>query len=199
MKKITTSTILAFLLTTTIEAGSWYIGLEQSLMNNVDNTTEVGTYSYSNDKSFNVTSVKIGKVTEEKGNHYEFVYNIGEKSANRTGGLEGSSLTSLGFNWNLTAPTLSSMDEILPYFRLGLSYIISDDNYNIYGTSDSSKYSAFGIVLGVGTYYALNDNVNLSAGFDFGYRKWDTLTNGWREIESIDKIKKLYIGAEYLF
>jgi opacity protein-like surface antigen len=202
MKKITSSAILALVLTTAFtEAGSLYIGLEQSLMNNIDNTTEIGNYSYSNDESSNITSIKIGKTSDnsDKGNHYEFVYNMGEKSANPTGGLKGSSLTSLSFNWNITTPTLTQIDEILPYFRLGINYSISDDKYYVRGTKDKENYSAFGFILGIGSYYYLNDNVNLFAGFDYGYRKWNKLSNSWYEIESTDKIKKLYIGAEYLF
>jgi len=202
MKKITSSAILALVwATTTIEADSWYVGLEQSLMNSIDNTTELGSYSSSNDESSNITSLKIGEISGNgnKGNHYEFVYNLGEKSANPVGGLKGSSLTSLGLNCNFTIPTISSIDKVLPYFRFGLSYIMSDDKYHVYGTSDSKDYSAYGITLGLGTYYSLNDNVSLLVGFDYGYRMWDTLTNGWQDIESTDKIKKLYIGAEYLF
>jgi len=203
MKKITSSAILALVLvTTTIEAGSWYVGLEQSLMNNVDNTTESGRYSYSNDETSNITSFKIGKTSgsRSQGNHYEFVYNKGEKSANPTGGLTGSSLTSFGFNWNITAPKLSPKEEVLPYFRFGLNYAISDDKYRIYGTSNrKEKYSAFGIVLGLGSYYYITDKFSVSAGFDYGYRKWDTLTNGWYDIESTDKIKKLYVGLGYEF
>jgi len=54
---------------------------------------------------------------------------MGEKSANPTGGLKGSSLTSLSFNWNITAPTLTQIDEIIPYFRFGINYSISDNKY----------------------------------------------------------------------
>jgi len=65
MKKITSSAILALVLTTaSTEAGSLYIGLEQSLMNSIDNTTEIGNYSYSNDESSNITSIKIGKTSD---------------------------------------------------------------------------------------------------------------------------------------
>ncbi len=142
MKKITSSAILALVLaTTSIEAGSWYVGIEQSLMNDVDNTTEIGNRSYHNDKSLNITSFKIGNILDgDKGNHYEFAYNTGEKSANPIGGLYGSSLTSLSFNWNITTPTLSSMDELLPYFRLGVNYAISDDEYYVYPSSNKTKH-----------------------------------------------------------
>jgi len=202
MKKITNSAILALVLaTTSIEAGSWYVGIEQSLMNNVDNTTEIGNYSFSNDKSLNITSFKIGSIADgDKGNHYEFLYNTGEKSANPIGGLSGSSLTSLSFNWNITTPTLlSNIDKVLPYFRLGANYAISDDQYYVYGTNDKEDYSALGLTLGVGGYYQLNDKINLSLGFDYGYRIWRTLTNGRYDMDSTDKIKKLYVGVDYLF
>jgi len=61
MKTITNTTILALILTTYTQASSWYIGVEQSLMNNIDNTTKIDGHSYHNDKSSNITSFKIRK------------------------------------------------------------------------------------------------------------------------------------------
>ncbi len=69
----------------------------------------------------------------------------------------------------------------------------------IQGTNDKEDYSAFGLTLGIGSYYHLNNHVNLSLGFDYGYRVWRTLTTGWYDMDSTDKIKKLYVGVDYLF
>jgi len=145
--------------------------------------------------------LKLGKVSgdDKKGNHYEFVYNMGEKSANITGGLYGSALTSFSFNWNITTPDLSQMDELVPYFRLGINYAISQDKYRARGTSSEENYSALGLILGVGSYYYIDKNINCYVGFDYGYRQWDKLSNDWYDIESNDKIKKLYIGLGYEF
>jgi len=201
MKTITNIAILALIMTTSIQADSWYVGLEQSLMNNIDNTIEVNGYdNYHNDKSSTITSFKIGKILgdDKTGNHFEFVYNMGEKSANNIVGNE--TLLSFNFNWDITIPSLIQHDEFLPYVRLGLNYTMSDKKYNVMGTSDNKNYSAYGVILGIGSYYSLNDQFNIFAGFDYQYKWWDTLTSYYYgDIDSTDKIKKLYIGAEYLF
>ncbi len=202
MKRVTNRVIiLGMMLTTSIHADSWYIGLEQSLINNIDNTIEVDGYDYHNDKSSNITSFKIGKILgddSKTANHFEFVYNMGEKSANNI--VDNETLLSLSFNWNITVPSLIPDDDFTPYIRLGLNYSMSDNQYNISGTSDSGNYSAYGLILGLGSYFSLNEKVNLLAGFDYQYRWWDTLSSYYYgDIDSTDTIKKLYVGAEYLF
>jgi len=208
MKKITSSAILALVLvTTSTEATSWYVGVEQSLSYKVKNTAEVGSYSKSNSESPTITSIKVGAITggdKKAGNRYEFLYNFGDKSANPVGGLQGEDVMSLNFNYHFTLPMISPKEEILPYLRLGGSYIMSSDKYRDISTGEKANYSAVGALVGVGTYYKVTDNINVSAGFDYGYRLWEDLTyynyyRGSQTIESEDKFSKLYIGVDYLF
>ena len=202
MKKVTNSTILVLTIVTTyIQADGLYIGLEQSLLNSVSNETEICNSSYSNSKSSNPTSFKIGSIMgkSDKDNHVEILYSKGEKSANPTGGLEGESLTSFSFFFNITTPSWSPKEEIIPYIRFGSSYTMSNDKYRVQGTDKKEKYSATGLILGIGDYYQVAENINLSVGFDYQYRIWDKLSNNICSIESTDKVKKLYVGVDYLF
>jgi hypothetical protein len=43
------------------------------------------------------------------------------------------------------------------------------------------------------------DKINISLGFDYGYRLWDDLAYGYTEVESEDKVTKFYVGIDYLF
>jgi len=207
MKKITNSAILALLLlTTSIEATSVYMGVEQSLNYKVKNTTEVGSYSESNTESPTITSIKIGGVKggdKKRGDRYEVLYNFGDKSANPVGGLQGEDVTSLNINYHFTLPRISPTSEILPYLRFGGSYIMSSDKYRDISTGEKMNYSAVGTLLGIGTYFRVTDNINVSAGFDYGYRLWEDLTysNYYQSvtIESEDRFSKLYVGFDYLF
>ena len=207
MKKITSSAILALVLvTTSTEATSLYIGVEQSLNYKVKNTAEVGSYSESNSESPTITSIKIGGINggdKKTGDRYEFLYNFGDKSANPVGGLKGEDVTSLNINYHFTLPSISPMSEILPYLRLGGSYIMSSDKYQDSSLGEKRNYSAVGALLGIGTYYRITDNINVSAGFDYGYRLWEDLTyyNYYESItiESDDRFSKLYVGFDYLF
>jgi len=209
MKKITQSAILALLLTTSYIKAEipLYIGFEQSLSYNVKNKTTVDSYySEANTKSPSITSVKIGGILGDNkmGDRVEFLYNFGDKSVNPIGGLNGKDIVSFNLNYNFTLPSISPTDELLPYIRLGGSYLISNDKYQDYSTGEEYNYKAVGVLLGIGTYYKITDNIDVSAGFDYGYRLWDDLTYhnnyyGNATIKSEDKFSKLYVGANYQF
>jgi len=201
MKKILGSTIITMLLSTPFIEASVYIGLEQALSYKVKNTSEVDSYSESNSESPTISSLKIGGIsgTEKTGNRYEFLYNFGDKSANPVGGLKGEDVISFNLHANITVPSISPVESILPYLRLGISYVISSDKYHVNGTSDEENYSAVGFLIGLGTYYQVTNNINISVGVDSGYRLWRDLNYGTTTIESEDKVSKLYVGVDYLF
>ena len=201
MKKILGSAIIMMALTTPFIEASMYIGVEQALSYKVKNTAEIGNYSESNSESPAISSIKIGGISggKDKGNRYEFLYNFGDQSANPVGGLKGEDVISFNLHANITVPSISPIETILPYVRLGASYVISSDKYRVNGTTDKENYSAGGLLIGLGTYYQVTNNINLSAGFDYGYRLWQDLNYGYKTIESKDKISKLYMGVDYIF
>lgn len=202
MKKILGSTLVAIALTTPFIEANMYVGIEQALSYKVKNTATVGNFSISNSESPTISSIKIGAISdnEKKGNRYEFLYNFGDKSANPVGGLAGEDIISFNLHYNVTLPSISPKEELLPYVRVGASYVISSDKYHIQGTYNEEKnYSAAGLLIGLGTYYEVANNINLSAGFDYGYRMWQDLTYRSTTIESKDKISKLYVGVDYIF
>ncbi len=201
MKKVLLSSIIVI---TYINADI-YIGVEQSLNYNIKNTAKTSYLKVSGSESPNITSIKIGNIINNRdGDRYEFLYNFGDKSANPVGGLKGKDVMSFNLNYNLTLPSITPKKELLPFFRFGLSYILSNDKYRVEGTyNDKTNYSAIGFLIGIGTYYRLNDKINLSVGLDYGYRQWEDLEYysyyGSETIESSDKFNKLYIGIDYIF
>ena len=199
MKRFLSSTVVVIALTTSFMEADMYIGLEQSLNYKIKNTVKVDGYNnLSNTESPSITSLKIGGIVNN-GDKAEFVYNFGDKSANPVGGLKGKSVMSFNLNYNLTLPSISPMDKLLPYLRIGGTYLISDKKYYDSSYSEEYNYKAVGLLFGLGSYYQVDDKINVYAGFDYGYRLWDDLTYGYTSVESEDKISKLYIGVDYLF
>ena len=199
MKRLLSSTVVAIALTTSFMEADMYIGLEQSLNYKIKNTVKADGYrSWSNTESPTITSLKIGGIVNN-GDKAEFMYNFGDKSANPVGGLKGKSVMSFNINYNLTLPSISPMDKLLPYLRIGGTYLISDNKYYDSSYSEKYNYKAVGLLFGLGSYYQVDDKINVYAGFDYGYRLWDDLTYGYTSVESEDKISKLYIGVDYLF
>jgi hypothetical protein len=203
MKKIISSTVVSILLTTSLWGVDMYIGVEKPLSYKVKNTVEVSGYSsLSNSESPSIFSFKLGGIINgenKTGDRVEFLYNFGDKSANPVGGLEGKSVISLNLNYNFTLPSITPMEELLPYIRIGGTYVISDEKYYDKSHSEKYNYKAVGATLGLGTYYQLIDKINIYAGFDYGFRLWDDLTYGYTTVESKDTVTKMYIGVDYLF
>ena len=199
MKKITSLAILATALTSSLLGRDLYMGVEKPLSYKVKNTVESsGGNSWSNTESPSIVSLKVGGIMDNK-DRFEFLYNFGDKSANPVGGLEGEDVISLNLNYNLTLPSISPMEELIPYVRIGGSYLISDNKYyNTYG-GEKYNYKAVGLTIGLGTYYNIMDKINIYAGFDYGYRLWDDLVYGYTEVSSKDKVTKMYVGIDYLF
>jgi hypothetical protein len=203
MKKIINSTVVSILLTTSLWGVDMYVGLEKPLSYKVKNTVEVSGYgSLSNSESPSIFSFKLGGIINGKnktGDRVEFLYNFGDKSANPVGGLEGEDVISLNLNYNFTLPSISPMEALLPYIRIGGTYVISDEKYYDESYSEKYNYKAVGATLGLGTYYQVIDKINIYAGFDYGFRLWDDLTYGYTTVESKDTVTKMYIGVDYLF
>ena len=203
MKKVISSTIVSLSLTTSLWGIDMYVGLEKPLSYKVENTVEASGYnSISNTESPSILSLKVGAIVNgdnKRGDRVEFLYNFGDKSANPVGGLEGKDVISLNLNYNWTLPSISPMDALLPYLRVGGTYLISDEKY--YNTTDYEEYNykAVGVTIGLGTYYQIADKINIYAGFDYGYRLWDDLAYGFTEVESEDTVTKMYVGVDYLF
>jgi hypothetical protein len=195
MKKITSSAILAMTLTSSLWGTDMYMGLEKPLSYKVKNKVKAGGYSWSNTESPSIISLKIGGIINgdnETGDRVEFLYNFGDKSANPIGGLEGEDVISLNLNYNFTLPSISPMEALLPYIRIGGTYVISDEKYYDESYSEKYNYKAVGATLGLGTYYQVIDKINIYAGFDYGFRLWDDLTYGYTTVESKDTVTKMY-------
>jgi hypothetical protein len=199
MKKITNLAIVAMTLTTSLWGTEMYIGLEKPLSYKVKNTVKTsGGSSWSNTESPSIVSLKVGGIIND-GDRFEFLYNFGDKSANPVGGLEGEDVLSFNLNYNLTLPSISPIEALLPYIRIGGTYLISDEKYYDASYSEKYNYKAVGATLGLGSYYKITDKINVYAGFDYGFRLWDDLTYGYTEVESEDTVTKMYLGIDYLF
>ncbi|SFV65990.1 hypothetical protein MNB_SV-14-64 [hydrothermal vent metagenome] len=199
MKKITSSAVVAMILSTSLWGTDMYVGLEKTLSYKIKNTVKASGYdSMSNTESPSIVSLKFGMIMNN-GDRAELLYNFGDKSANPVGGLKGKDVISLNLNYNWTLPSISPMEELLPYVRIGGTYLISDNKY--YNNSDNEKYNykAVGPTLGLGTYYKIADKINIYAGFDYGYRLWDDLMYGYTKVKSEDTVTKMYMGVDYLF
>ena len=199
MKKITSSAILAMTLSTSLWGIDMYVGIEKPLSYKVKNTVKASGYdSWSNTESPSIVSLKVGGIMDS-GDRVEFLYNFGDKSANPVGGLEGKDVVSFNLNYNFTLPSISPMEELIPYLRIGGTYLISDEKYYDASYNDKYNYKAVGATIGLGTYYQIMDKLNVYAGFDYGFRLWDDLTYGYTTVESEDTVTKMYVGVDYLF
>ena len=186
-------------LSTSLWGTDMYVGIEKPLSYKVKNTVEASGYeSWSNTESPSITSLKVGGIMDS-GDKVEFLYNFGDKSANPVGGLEGKDVISFNLNYNFTLPSISPMEELIPYLRIGGTYLISDEKYYDASYSDKYNYKAVGATFGLGTYYKVIDKVNVYAGFDYGFRLWDDLTYGSTTVESKDTVTKMYLGVDYMF
>ena len=193
MKKILV--ISSIITSCVINANAFYLGVEQSLSNSVTNETN----SVETDTSSNVTAIKIGiRRGDKKSSRMEFLYEMGAETSNLVVG-KGKSVIAFTLNYNATFETLSPIEELLPYVRLGGSYVISDEEYLNTTDGEMYNYSAAGPHIGLGAYYNITDNIDVSAGYDIGYRLWQDLQYGARKVESEDQFSKLYIGTNYSF
>jgi opacity protein-like surface antigen len=196
MKKILL--ISSIIATCAINANAFYIGVEQTLSSSVTNETN----SIEKEDSSNTTSLKIGSrmgTGDAKSSRVEFLYETGAKTSNLIVG-NGKSVTSFGINYNATFDSLSPIEKVLPYVRLGVSYVFSSDKYINSSNGKEYNYSAAGLLIGLGSYYNITENIDVSVGYDIGYRKWQDLYNNYGETaESSDKFSKFYIGTNYSF
>jgi len=182
-----------------ISANAFFVGFEQTLYNKSTNKTDIDNGTITTETTSNVSSFKIGSRNgDENSNRVEFVYNANEKTTNPIVGKD-KKLLSFGINYNITLERMKPVESIVPYVRLGASYSISDQKYrNIYDGKEYN-YSAAGLLGGIGTYYNINKNLDLSLGFDVGYRQWQDLYYGNKKMSSTENFSKFYIGTSYNF
>jgi len=196
MKKIGILMVVSgTLLLTHCEATEFLVGIEQS-HKRVENSTEINGAKEKHNKSLNATSLKIGGVngSREEGDRYEFLYNFGEENI-----VSGLDTVDVSLHYNYTLPSLVRSNEFLPYLRLGASYSRVSEKKG--GSSENPKYDAYGYILGLGTYYLLENNLELSVGVDYAYKRWNTLKlyQGAVTVNAKTRMQKAYIGLNYLF
>ncbi len=177
------------------DATEYLVGIEQGYKR-VENATHINGVKEDHDKSLNISSLKIGGVngSREEGDRYELLYNFGEENI-----VSGLSTVDFSLHYNLTFPSMVSSQKWLPYLRLGASYTRVSENEK--GAIENPKYEAYGYILGLGSYYLLANNLELSAGFDYGDKKWNNLHlyQGTVKVEAKSSSQKAYIGLNYLF
>jgi len=196
MKKIIISTISSMsLFPIHASATDFFVGIEQS-HHKTENQTYINSNKEKYNKSLNISSLKLGLLdgTQKSGDRYEVIYNVGAEDI-----VSDLDLVDVAIQYNHTLPSLLKHKEILPYVRLGVSYSrVSEKNSK---SQENPKYDAYGYLLGLGTYYSFNKNLELSLGFDYGYKKWNDikLYQATVNVYAKEKIKKSYIGFNYLF
>lgn len=194
-KTLTISLCVTTLFSIQCNATDFFVGIEQS-SKKIENKTYINTNKEERNKSLNISSLKLGLFdgSKELGNRYELIYNFGDENL-----VSGSELVDVAIQYNHTLPSLFNHKEILPYLRLGISYSRVSEKNPI--SQENPKYDAYGYILGFGTYYSLNKNLELSLGFDYGYKKWNDikLYQGTVNVYAKEKIQKSYIGLNYLF
>ncbi|HFU77442.1 MAG TPA: hypothetical protein ENK68_02955 [Epsilonproteobacteria bacterium] len=196
MNKTTTLSLgLLSFFSTQCNATDFFVGIEQSYKK-IENKTYINTKKEERNKSLNITSLKLGLLdgSKELGNRYELIYNFGNENL-----ISGLKLVDLAIHYNYTLPSLLNHKEILPYIRLGISYSRVSEKNPI--SQENPKYDAYGYILGLGTYYSFNKNLELSLGFDYGYKKWNNikLYQGTVNVYAKEKVQKSYVGLHYLF
>ena len=196
MKKIGILAVLSgTFLVTSGEATELFVGIEQS-HKRVENNMQINDVKEKHDKSLNITSLKVGVVngSREEGDRYEFLYNFGEENI-----VSGLDTVDIALHYNCTLPSLIRSQEFLPYLRLGASYSRVSEKKG--GSSKNPKYDAYGYILGLGTYYLLENNLEFSLGLDYDYKRWNTLKlyQGAVTVNAKTRMKKAYIGLNYLF
>lgn len=84
--------------------------------------------------------------------------------------------------------------EFSPFIQAGLGY----GWMNVDGYTDSS-IAEYSLKIGVGVMYKVVESVELIAGVDLEYRRWQDISYGAVTVETSEKSTKLYVGANYRF
>jgi len=89
--------------------------------------------------------------------------------------------------------------EFLPFVQVGIGYgVMSVEGYN------ESSISELSLKAGLGVMYKVTPKVEVLAGFDYQYRKWQDIEMyvsgfGNQTLETSEKSTRFYFGANYHF
>ena len=191
IKKISLLTLLA--LSSSAYAEGYFFGVEQTLSSTVNNTTnDIETTDNTNISTFKIGGRKGG----ENSSRWEVAFHPNTKALNPF--VQGDKkVFAFGINYNATMEDFSPAQNVLPYVRFGATVHISDDKYISRDDDKEYNYSAVGFSIGLGTYYNVTDKLDISVGYDVGYRLWQDLYYGSQTLESSETFSKFYIGASY--
>lgn len=209
MKKVFTSLLIIGSLAMAQESdtgGAMYVGLDIGATQ-VDRSFEVkgGGYSYKNsndDKAF-FGSAKIGFGKFEN-NRLELGiqrYDSDSTSGNDSETIfNSSSALAVSADYLITMPSVSPV--LMPFIKLGVNVARTDIGFKIKTQGVDEKKDtiyALGGTVGAGLTFQITKFIDVLAGYDFTYRKWQDMTSGPITIETNDKIHKLYAGANLRF
>ncbi|NEW61239.1 hypothetical protein GSY74_08080 [Sulfurovum sp. bin170] len=157
MKKITSSTILALALaTTTIEAGSWYIGTNIGLINfggEVEVENDYTTYKSTKDVDSSPFMLKFGY---QKNNDNRTEFYLKKDNIEIVGELFKTSTIGFNYEWGLSS---MSKESILPYISLGIGVGNSSSKYLAYDDG-----TVIELALSGGVHYRINKNIDTTVG-----------------------------------
>lgn len=125
------------------------------------------------DVSPQITKVKIGK-TYNDFSKIEFIYSTNKMNDDATENI------GIGINTIITMDKIKYIN-LVPYFPSGIEYI----------SNSESKVSGIGIDLGIGAFYPINKNIELSFGYKINAYVLDS------DINSLVKVNTVFQTAEF--
>lgn len=209
MKKVFTGLLIITSLAIAQESnsgGNMYVGLEVA-NTKVDRTFEVngGGYSYESSRDDKTTSGAI-KIGFGKFEDNRLEVSLQRYSSDLTAGdssqtlFNSSDTTDVAVDYIITMPSVSSV--IMPFVKLGVSASRAELGFTAVSQGSSEKRDtiyALGGTVGAGLTFQITNFIDVLAGFDYTYRKWQDISNGPLTLETNDKVQKIYAGLNLRF
>jgi len=196
MKKIVIAALLgsSIMSTQVLAKDSVYIGLDILTSNNewtVDASNSANGASASADFDDDSTGFKL-KVGIEGSDGWRFQgYYLGETYDETVFDDTNDYLNEIGVD---IIKGFEVTSKFSPFIQVGIGYGWMD----VEGYTDDS-INAVSMKVGGGAMYKVTENIELLAGIDLQYRKWEDIEIGTVTIETEEESVKLYAGINYHF
>ncbi len=210
MKKIISSLLVIASLAVAQEGstgGGVYIGLDVGAAN-VDRTFEVSGNGYSyksstGDDRTTTGAVKVGfgKFEENRLEISLQQYTSNKESGSDTQTLFNSSNTlGVGVDYLVTMPSVSKV--VMPFIKLGVNVTRADIGFNVKAQGNDERTDtlyALGGTAGAGLTFQITNFLDVLAGYDYTYRRWQDMTSGPYTLKTHDEVQKIYAGLNLRF
>ncbi len=152
-------------------SNSWFMGVEYPVVSNMNMKIEFSGDSMDNDYTYQPLVIKLG--FGKQGGYNQNIYFSSAKPDFDGSGEDSNPINELGYDMRYEFDI--SKKGFYPFIQGGFSYGWQkiDDNEYINFSEDSIKF--FGLKVGAGLSYYINNNFQLLAGIDYKYLNWQDI------------------------